>query len=167
MPPDDRQYREDLLLTQQYRRFDAIVSANEALDAKATTLLGASSLIVSLFGAVGLFRLASPGAGPSARLLVLLLVLLFAAMVITVALAWWPRAAAFPGGADWPAMKQRFLDAPSHEAFTAALSDCIAATGSAVAVNRIKGRLVRASFALFIAQLLILVLLLATFPPSP
>jgi hypothetical protein len=167
MPTTDSKYREDLLLTQQYRRFDAIVSANEALDAKATTLLGSSSLVVSLFGAVGLFRLASPGAGPWARLLVVLLVLLFAAMVITVALAWWPRATAFPGGQDWQSMKQRFLDAGTREAFTAALSDSIAATENAVAVNSIKGRLVRASFALFIAQLLILVLLLATFPPAP
>lgn len=95
------------------------------------------------------------------------LVILFGGMVITIALAWWPRGSAFAGGDEWPKMKERFLDVEPHEAFMAALSDCLTATEHAVTVNRIKGKWVRAAAFLFVAELLILILLLVTLAPVP
>jgi hypothetical protein len=167
MTDNDTKYQENLLLTQHYRRFDAIMSANTALDTKATTLLGSSSLIVSLFGSVGLFRLATTSAGTSLRGLVVLLIVFFIGMVVTIALAWRPRASLLPGSGEWLEMRKRLLDAKPHEAFMAALSDSIAATEDVAKINRYKGKMVQVAFALFVAELLILVLLLVSLaPPS-
>jgi hypothetical protein len=66
-----------------------------------------------------------------------------------------------------PVLPARFLEGDPREAFQAALADCLTATDKAAAVNRSKGKFVQIAFSLFLAQLLILVFLLATVSPGP
>ncbi len=150
--------QEELLLHDRRMSVDMVVRAGNNLDGKALGLLQAASLVLALFGVLGLSERLPNLTGWALVGLIVALVA-FASMIGLSVVAWKPRSFFLPGSRDWNEMWATYVVADTTTVYLQVISDYNRLIKVFEARNDIKGQSVIGAAAMFVVQIVGLLIL--------
>lgn len=156
-PPEDISPQQRMVLDQKYVALAQAHQSAATLDAKLSSTLQTSGLVVSAFGLLALLQ-TSPCQAHSLTWrdgLALSALVLFAASLALATISTAPKTYAYAGAIEWDEIWQKTLDVPIDAAYRQVLSDVTSATIVARDLNNRK-----ASRLTFLSWLLVLQILL-------
>ncbi len=138
--------QQQMVIEQQYRRYDVVERTGEHLDSKAATVLQAGAIIIALTSVVSLPAVVRSPAPPLLALIGIMVAFgLFFGMIICAILAWRPSGHKQNGAATWDEAFDAYINENPERCFDQVLSDLLGSTAANMTRNERKARYVTAS----------------------
>lgn len=144
--------QEELLLHDRRMSVDMVVRAGNNLDGKALGLLQAASLVLALFGVLGLSE-RLPNLAEWALFGLILALGAFALMIMLSVIAWHPQPFFLPGLRDWDEMWATYVVADTTKVYLQVIADYNKLIKMFEARNDVKGQAVIGAAFLFVVQI--------------
>ncbi len=145
--------QQQMVLEQQYRRYDVVESTGEHLDSKAATVLQAGAFVIALTGVVALPDVVRSPQPPVPVLIGIAVAFgLFLGMILCAIWAWRPAGHKQAGAVTWEEAFDAYINEDSDGCFRQVLSDLLGATAANMTRNERKARYVTAAVWLLALQ---------------